>query len=127
MEFDLKNWINNLLINRLDIDPEKVNYIRTIILFAFLVIACLLIWWVGKKILNYIIPKATAKTKTLWDDIIFNKKVINAVSHLVPAIVFNYYIPLIFSDFKFVLPFLVGMTNIFIVLAATEIFVSFFN
>jgi len=127
MEFDLKNWINELLVNKLDINPENVNYIRTIILFTILVIACLFIWWVGKKILNYIIPKATAKTKTLWDDIIFNKKVINAVSHLVPAIVFNYYIPLIFSDFKFVLPFLVGMTNIFIVLAATEIFVSFFN
>ena len=127
MKFDFKIWLNDFLINKLDINPDKVIYIRTIILFTALLIACILIWWVGKKLLNYIIPKATAKTATLWDDIILNKKVINAVTHLVPAIILSYYTPIVFSDFHFIVPFLVGITDIFIILVAAEICSSFFN
>jgi miniconductance mechanosensitive channel len=127
MKFDLKNWINDFLINRLDISPDKVIYFRTIILFTALLITCVLIWWISKKLLNYIIPKVTAKTATLWDDIILNKKVINAVTHLVPAILLSHYTPIVFSDFHFIVPFLVGITDIFIIIVAAEIFSSFFN
>ena len=127
MKFDLKNWLNDLLINQLDINPDKVIYIRTILLFVALIIACIIIWWVGEKLLNYIIPKVTAKTKTLWDDIILNKKVINAVTHLVPAIVLSHFAPIVFSDFHFIDPFLVRITDIFIIIVAAEICSSFFN
>ena len=127
MKFDLKNWLNDILISKLDINPDKIVYIRTILLFVALIIACIIIWWVGKKLLNYIIPKATAKTETLWDDIILNKKVINAVTHLIPAIVLSHYTPIVFSDFHFIVPFLVGITDIFIIIVAAEVFSSFFN
>ena len=127
MKFDLKNWLNDILISKLDINPDKIVYIRTILLFVALIIACIIIWWVGKKLLNYIIPKATAKTEMLWDDIILNKKVINAVTHLIPAIVLSHYTPIVFSDFHFIVPFLVGITDIFIIIVAAEVFSSFFN
>ncbi len=127
MEFDFRNWVDTILINNLNVSSDKALYIRTAILFILLVILCLFIWWAGKKILNYIIPKATAKTETLWDDIILNKKVINAVAHLIPAIVLNFYTPAIFSDFLFIVPFVTGITDIFIVLVATEIFSSLFD
>ena len=127
MDFNFINWFDNLLTKVLNINADVVYIPRTIILFSLLIFICVFIWWLGKKILNYIIPKVTLKTKTLWDDIIFNKKVINAVSHLLPAIVFNYYTPLLFSDFQFIVPFLVGITNIYIILVAIEIFSSLFN
>lgn len=127
MNFDFKNWVDNLLINGLNINPDKIFILRTVILFTLLIVFCLFIGWFGNKILNYIIPKVTLKTKTLWDDIIFNKKVLNAVSHLLPAILFNFYTPLIFSDFPFIIPFLIGITNIFIILVAVEIFSSLLN
>jgi len=127
MNFDFKNWVDNLLVNGLNINPDKIFILRTVILFTLLIIICLFIGWISKKILNYIIPKLTSKTKTLWDDIIFNKKVLNAISNLLPAIIFNFYTPLIFSDFTFIVPFLIGITNIFIILVAVEIFNSLLN
>lgn len=127
MTFDFKNWVDNLLKNGLNINPDKILVLRTVILFTLLIVICLFIGWIGKKTLSYIIPKLTSKTKTLWDDIIFNKKVLNAISHLLPAIIFNFYTPLIFSDFPFVVPFLTGITNIFIILVAVEIFNSLLN
>ncbi len=127
MDFNFTNWFDNLLTNVLNINTDVVYIPRTIILFSLLICLCLFVWWLGKKVLNYIIPKVTLKTKTLWDDIIFNKKVINAVSHLLPAILFNYYTPILFSDFQFIVPFVAGITNIFIILVAIEIFSSLFN
>ena len=116
MSFNFTNWLDTVLTNTFNISPNNVFIFRTVILFIVLNVFCLFIMWFGKKLLNYLIPKITSKTKTLWDDIILNKKVTNAVSHLVPAIIFNFYTPLIFSDFQFIVPFLVGLTNIFIVI-----------
>jgi len=127
MNLNFTNWLDTVLTNGLNINPNNVFIFRTAILFIVLIVFCLFIMWFGKKLLNYLIPKITSKTKTLWDDIILNKKVINAVSHLIPAIIFNYYTPLIFSEFKFIVPFLIGLTNIFIVLVATEIIISLLN
>lgn len=127
MNFDFTNWVDNLLINILNMNADSIYIPRTIILFLLLIALCLFVWWLSKKILNYTIPKVTLKTKTLWDDIIFNKKVINSVSRLLPAILFNYYTPIIFADFPFVVPFLTGITSIFIILVAVEIFSSLLN
>ncbi len=127
MSFDFTNWVDNLLINILNINADSVYIPRTVILFLLLIALCLFVWWLSKKIFNYTIPKVTLKTKTLWDDIIFNKKVINSVSRLLPAILFNYYTPIIFADFPFMVPFLTGITSIFIILVAVEIFSSLLN
>ena len=127
MSFDFTNWVDNILINILNMNADTIYIPRTIILFSSLITLCLFLWWLGKKILNYIIPKVTSKTKTLWDDIIFNKKVINSASLLLPAILFNYYTPLIFANFQFIVPFLTGITTIFIILVAVEIFSSLLN
>ena len=127
MSFDFRSWVDNLLINVLNMNANTVYISRTIILFSLLIVLCLFVWWLSKKIFNYTIPKVTSKTKTLWDDIIFNKKVINAVSRLLPAILFNYYTPIIFADFSFIVPFLTGITSVFIILVAVEIFSSLLN
>jgi len=127
MSFDFTNWVDNLLVNVLNMNANTIYIPRTIILFLLLIVLCLFVWWLSKKILNYIIPKVTLKTKTLWDDIIFNKKVINSVSNLLPAILFNNYAPIIFTDFQVVVPFLTGTTTIFIVFVTVDIFNSLLN
>ncbi|AMC10895.1 hypothetical protein Lupro_06390 [Lutibacter profundi] len=127
MSFDFTNWVDNLLVNVLNMNANTIYIPRTIILFLLLIVLCLFVWWLSKKILNYIIPKVTLKTKTLWDDIIFNKKVINSVSNLLPAILFNNYAPIIFADFQFIVPFLTGITTIFIIFVTVDIFNSLLN
>ncbi len=127
MKSNFNNWINNLLTNNLGVKSDDVIYYKTIILLIILVLVCLIIWLTGKKTLNYIIPKLTSKTKTMWDDIIFNKKVINSFSHLIPAFILSYYTPFVFSEFSSIAPFIVGITDIFIIMVAAEIIISFFN
>lgn len=127
MKSNFNNWVNNLLTNEFAVKSENLIYYKTIILLIILVFVCLIFWFVGKKILNYIIPKLTSKTTTLWDDIIFNKKVINSFSRLIPAFILSYYTPFVFIEFTSIAPFIVGITDIFIIMVTAEIIISFFN
>ena len=71
--------------------------------------------FIAKKIILRIISSVVKKTKTDWDDLLFEKKVFNAVAHIAPAIVVQLIAPLIFSDFKNILPLVMATANIYIV------------
>ncbi len=127
MEIEFTNWLNDILVNELGIDADSAVFLKAAILFTGLIAVCLILWIASKKLLNYIIPKVTAKTKTLWDDIVLNKKLIKSVTRLLPAIIFSYYLPFVFADFLFLVPLVAGATNIFIVIVVAQIFTLFFS
>jgi len=119
MNFDLKQWlIDNLGIN---------DTIITVILVSVAIITAIIIWWITKKTLYAIIPKLTAKTTALWDDIIFNNRVLNSFATLIPALILDHFLPLIFKDSTLFLPIVLGATDIIIILVSTWILSSFFN
>jgi len=127
MKLEFTNWLNDVLVNQLGFDTTSAVYLKAGILFSGLVTICLVLWVLSKWFLNYIVPKTTAKTKTLWDDIVLNKKLIKSVTRLLPAIIFSYYLPFVFADFLFLVPLVAGATNIFIVIVVAQIFTLFFS
>lgn len=127
MKLEFANWLNDILVNQLGFDTTIAVYLKAGILFGGLVTICLVLWVLSKWFLNYIVPKTTAKTKTVWDDIILNKKLIKSVTRLLPAIIFSYYLPFVFADFLFLVPLVAGATNIFIVVVVAQIINLFFS
>ena len=127
MKNEFTDWLNDILINQLGIEPGSAVFLKAAILFSGLVVVCLILWITSKRILHYVIPKATAKTKTIWDDVILNKKLIISLTRLFPAIVLLYFLPFVFADFPSAVPLIAGLTNIFIVVVVTRIFSLFLD
>ncbi|TNE52888.1 MAG: mechanosensitive ion channel family protein [Bacteroidetes bacterium] len=123
----LDSWLTALFKEQFDLVDPRLTTVKTFVLFLCLIAFCGMVWWISKKSLNLIIPRFTARTKTVWDDIILNRKVVNSFSHLIPAILLNHYAPLVFSGYEKILPFVVGVTDIFIVMVVAGIFSSFFS
>jgi len=119
MNINIRQWLGEHLGTN--------DSISTLILLAMTILLAVAIWWITKKILHSLIPKLTSKTKTLWDDIIFNERVINSLATLIPAILLYNYLPVIFKNSSPILPFISGATDVIIVLVTVWIIASFFS
>jgi miniconductance mechanosensitive channel len=119
MDIDLKHWLGaNLGTN---------DIASTAILIGIAMVGVLAVWWLSKKTLIAVIPKLTAKTVTLWDDIIFNKRILQSLATLIPALVLYHVLPMLFDASSGVLPYIVAATDIIVILVSVWIITSFFN
>ncbi|MDB4107590.1 mechanosensitive ion channel family protein [Bacteroidia bacterium] len=119
MNIDIRQWLGaNLGIN---------HAVSTIILIGIALLSVLFIWWLSKKLLSAFIPRFTAKTVNVWDDIIFNKRIIKSLATLIPALVLYHFLPVLFKDSTRILPFILSATDVIIVLVSVWIFSSFFT
>lgn len=70
---------------------------------AFGVFNILLLAWLSdiitRKVIIVVITRMVAKTRTIWDDILLEKKVFKRLSHLAPAIVLWYSVGHVLSDY----------------------------
>ena len=119
MNIDLRYWLGaNLGTN---------DTVSTVILIGITMVGVAVVWWLSKKILIAVIPLLTAKTTTLWDDIVFNKRILQSLATLIPAMVLYYVLPLLFQGSSGVLPYILGATDIIVVLVSVWIISSFFT
>ena len=119
MNFNLKGWLTANLGTK--------DTVSTLILVLMTILLVFLVWWLSKKSLRYFVPKLTAKTDTLWDDIVFNDRIINSFATLIPAIILDQSLPILFRNSTFLLPFILGATDVIVILVSAWILVSFFN
>ena len=119
MNFNLKWWLTANLGTK--------DTVSTLILVLMTILIVFLVWWLSKKTLRYFVPKLTAKTDTLWDDIVFNDRIINSFATLIPAIILDQSLPILFRNSTFLLPFILGATDVIVILVSAWILVSFFN
>ena len=119
MNFNLKGWLTANLGTK--------DTVSTLILVLMTILIVFLVWWLSKKSLRYFVPKLTAKTDTLWDDIVFNDRIINSFATLIPAIILDQSLPILFRNSTFLLPFILGATDVIVILVSAWILVSFFN
>lgn len=119
----MKIGINDWLQTTLGVSQVVSNLIA----FGIVIFVVLIVWFVIKKILIALIPKVTAKTTTLWDDIIFNKRMVNSLATLIPALLVDQFIPVIFKQSTAFLPFLLEATDVLIIIVSVWILNSFFS
>lgn len=78
------------LLLRWGLTPTQANAVH----IAFGIFNILVFAWVAdmvtRRIIMVVITRMVAKTKTLWDDILLEKKVLNKLAHLAPALVLWY-------------------------------------
>lgn len=83
--FDVQN-----LLQQWGLDARQANVVN----IAFGVFNIILLAWLSdiitRKVIIVVISRMVARTKTIWDDILLEKRVFNRLSHLAPALVLWY-------------------------------------
>src|SRR5690606_15902354 len=65
--------------------------------------------------------KIFRKTSFTWDYLLIEKKVFDNVAHIVPAIFVRILAPIIFRDFESALPFIVKLTNAYLIVVGMTV------
>jgi miniconductance mechanosensitive channel len=123
----ISDALEKLLIDSFGIPANTVLIPKTILLVLGAFMLMFVVWRISRWMLHKAVPKVTSKTKTIWDDVIFSKRVISAIALLVPALLLDYMAPAIFKGLGHTLPFVTGATNIIIVFTLAWIIGSVFN
>ncbi|MBE0641424.1 MAG: mechanosensitive ion channel, partial [Bacteroidales bacterium] len=79
---EINNWLQQTGMN-----PELSGVLRFVILIIGIVVLGWLMDFISRKIILRVLKMITRKTKTIWDDILLERRVFNKLSHLVPALV----------------------------------------
>lgn len=69
-----------------------------------LIVANLLVDWLGRKIILRVVSRIVKRSKNDWDDVFLEKRVFNGLAHILPAAVTYYSMPYILDDMTSWLP-----------------------
>src|SRR6056297_1408922 len=115
-----KEWLLNTGINSSLADIFYVGA-NILAIIAISIIAD----WVAKRIILQTIKQIVRKSKVTWDDVIFERKVFNRLSHLAPAIVIYYLIEVAFPESSGWVNFVQKLTYMYMVFIGILILDSF--
>lgn len=122
----IKDYVEQI-IRLTGVSGNAVPIVRHILL---VLVTILLAWAAGalcRKILIPVVHRITSKTKSNWDDILFNDNVLITASRIVPAIVVSWLLPLVFFQYALVHTALEKLTAIYIVVMSVRLFIAFIN
>ena len=86
-------------------------------------LATLIAWLSGKICSTFIVPivtKITSKTLSSWNDMFFNKRILNTVSNIIPAVVIWQLLPLVFYQYPFIENIVRRLTAVYIAVMASK-------
>ena len=87
-------------------------------------LATLIAWLSGKICSTFIVPivtKITSKTLSSWNNVFFNKRILNTVSNIIPAVVIWQLLPLVFYQYPFIENIVRRLTAVYIAIMASKI------
>ena len=120
----IKNLIDNLLVDW-GVALNIIIYLRVLILLVVMVLIAYIAFWITKKIIINYIYKLFRRTPMKWDDIFADHKTFDSVAHIVPAMIVKVVAPVLFSDFSKFLPFVLKITNSYLVIVGLMLVLSF--
>ncbi|MCH7403526.1 mechanosensitive ion channel family protein [Belliella kenyensis] len=121
-EFDqVENWIEQILISA-GVSTGSVAYWKLLISISLLAIIAVIVFFVTKKVIINYIYKLVRKSPITWDDILADHQVFNNVAHFVPALFVRALAPAIFSDFPDILPFVIKLTDTYLIIVGMTVF-----
>lgn len=86
-------------------------------LLAAMALVSVIIWWLTKEVLLGLINTFARKSKTKLDDILVDNKFFDAVAHILPLMLMDYFFSIVFFTFPEVLEFTHRINDFLIVFA----------
>ena len=106
----------------------KLSNISSIfICFILAIIAAFIIYFIIKKILIKILKGISKRTKTIWDDIFFNRKVFHKLLLIIPGILFYWFVQISFKEQSTLINFSFAIVKIYIIIVSLLTIDAFLN
>jgi miniconductance mechanosensitive channel len=122
MEQLSERFLNKLL--SLGLNTGQANLIQLSILILILILVCFLADIITKRVIVNTISQFIKKSKNEWDDILLNRKVINRIAHLAPALVLHFSINLVFGNYPQWVTFIETLIYLYITIIVLLVLVS---
>lgn len=100
------------------------NWLDNVIVLLIVILMALVIDYLCRKILLRLFVKLSKKTKTDWDDLLIERKILNKVLRLIPTIFVYMMLPFVFDAYT---PFLFVLTQKICVILIIAISIQFIN
>lgn len=106
------------VLRHLGIRPEITGLVDRMIVILIILAIAYLADWVCRRGIIRAVRKITQRTKATWDDILFNDKVMNNFSHLIPPVIIYVLIPIAFPHDPETLAFIHKLCMVYIIAVA---------
>ena len=126
MENSLNHIVYQWLLD-MGLADHVAHQVQFVIEVLVLVLLCFLADKLAKNLFLRAIHSVAKRTTFLWDDILFEKKVFDRLAHLAPALVVQASAPYVFDDFQNFIPFLIRITEAYMIGVALMVVISIFN
>lgn len=123
---NFQNWIESLLQNA-GIADGWLPYVKVVILSFTLILLSYLALLVAKRIIVKLLHSLFVRSTIKWDDILIQHKIFDRLAHIVPALIIKGLAPVVFADFEQLLPFVLKITDIYIIVIIVMVIMSFFR
>jgi miniconductance mechanosensitive channel len=126
----MENTVNHIVYQwllNLGIAENIAGQVQFALEVLVLILLCFLADKLAKKLFLRFIHSIAKRTKFLWDDILLEKKVFDRLAHLAPALVVQATAPFVFADFQDFIPFLIRITEAYMLAVALMVVISIFN
>src|SRR5574344_2249650 len=115
------------LIQLCGLTGSSVSFWRHIVIVAVIILLSVLVDFICRRIFVPIVLKITSKTDIKWDDIVFNRNVLTAACHVIPAVIIYKLLPLAFYDMHWLLRILDRLAAIYVTLVSVRLLLTFIN
>ncbi len=115
------------MISLTGLSGDSVAVVRYGILVISAFVLAWLTGWLCRQFVVPILLKITRKTDAEWDDVIFNERVLNSASRIIPAIVIWVLLPHVFYEFPKVEDVVGRLTAIYFTIMAVRTVIVFID
>ncbi len=116
------NWLSNM-----GIPTDWAVIIKAVIFSIVILLLCIVVNWIAKKLIIGIEKNIIKKTRVTWDDIFLEKKVFSRLSHIAPVIIIYYTVAIAFYEYPDFINALQKATYIYLLMAIVLVLDSFIN
>lgn len=120
--FDIKD-----LLTGWGLSENIAAYINIVFGTTIIILLAYLSDVISKRIIIKTITRVIRRTKSNWDDILLEKKVLTRLAHLAPAIILFFFARFVLSDYQNIAVFIQGAIRIYIILLILLVIDSLIN
>ena len=120
----IQNWVESFL-REAGVALTWIPYLKTMLLLLTVLLLAFIVFNIARSLIVRSLHRFFLHTKTKWDDILIEYKVFSNLAHIVPAIFIKVSAPLVFSDFPNVLPFIMRLTDVYIIIVIMIVILAF--
>jgi len=112
--FNADHWVSDWLRD-MGLREDMVSWAALGVDILILAVVAMLVDQFAKRVVLRAIQKAVARTETDLDDVLFEKRVFDALVHIAPALVVQAGAPIVFDDFPEFIPWISKVVYIYII------------